>query len=255
VRLFRFATLEGTETPADVPPNTRLDDAVVVKFVDVPAIAGPFNVSVYAATVKAPDERVSVPPTVTFPHIEAALFIVRLFNVTADRLAVPEPPITIFEFAPPTRVPQFIWPLSVNVLFPIDKPPPPGLKVPLIARELCKVTILEFVIDRPVNAVTVDGIRTPADVPPNTRLDDADVTKFVDVPAIVGPFNVSVLAPTVNVPAVRVNVPFTDKSAPNVMFLLILKLLSPPDIAFNVIFEPVPIVKFDVVPPVNDPPP
>ena len=36
--------------------------------------------------------RVIVPPTVTLPHIETALLIVRLFNVTAGKLAVPAPP-------------------------------------------------------------------------------------------------------------------------------------------------------------------
>jgi hypothetical protein len=192
VRLLRFETLEGIEIPAAVPPYTRLDEDVVVRFVGVPAIAGPFKVSVFAATVRAPDERVSVPPTVTFPHRETVLFTVRLFNVTADRFADPEPPIIILEFAPPRRVPQFIGPFSVKVLFPIDKPPPPGLNVPLITRELCIVTMLVFVIERPVRVVTMDGINTPADVPPKTRLEAADVNRFAGFPAMVGPFKVRV---------------------------------------------------------------
>ena len=86
-------------------------------------------------------------------------------------------------------------------------------------------------------------------------LEDAVVTKFAGVPAIVGPFNVSVFAPTVKLPAVRVRVPFSDKFAPNVIFLLVMKLFNPPDIVFNVIFAPVPIVRFEVTPPVNDPAP
>jgi hypothetical protein len=165
------------------------------------------------------------------------------------------PPMTMFEVAPPTRVPQFTGPIRVSVFAPIDKPAPAGLKVPVIVRELCKVTTLVFVIERPVKAVTFAGIKTPAEVPPKTRLDVAIVTKFSGVPAIVGPFNVSVRAPTVNVPAVRVRVPFTLKSAPRVIFRLVLKSFNPPDIAFNVISVPVPNVKFDVTPPVSVPAP
>ena len=136
----------------------------------------------------APDVSVRVPPTVTLPHIVTALLIVRLFNVTPDRFAAPAPPIIIFEVAPPTRVPQFIIPLSVNVFAPIDKPAPAGLNIPLTVSELCKVTILVLVIERPFKATTLVGIKTPAVVPPKTRLDAAVVTKFAGVPAIVGPF-------------------------------------------------------------------
>ena len=178
---------------------------------------------------------VRVPPTVTFPHIVTALFIVRLFNVTPGKLAAPPPPIIILEVAPPARVPQFITPLSVNVLAPIDKPAPAGLKIPVIVGELCKVTTLVLVIERPPIAKTLVGIKTPAVVPPNTRLEVAIVIKFAGVPEIVGPFNVSILGPTVKEPAVRVRVPLNDRSAPNIIFLLVLKLFNPPAIAFNVI--------------------
>jgi hypothetical protein len=159
------------------------------------------------------------------------------------------------EVAPPARVPQFIMPLSVNVFAPIDKPAPAGLNVPLTVSELCKETILVLVIERPFKATTLAGIETPAVVPPKTRLDAAVVTKFAGVPAIVGPFNVSVFAPTVKLPAVRVRVPLSDKFAPNVIFLLEEKSFNPFAIAFNVISAPVPIVRFDVTPPVNEPAP
>jgi len=46
VRLLRFATLDGVETPVDDPPNTRLEDEDVVRFDGVPAIVGPFSVRV-----------------------------------------------------------------------------------------------------------------------------------------------------------------------------------------------------------------
>jgi hypothetical protein len=183
-----------------------------------------------------------------------ALLRVRLFRVTPDKFAGPGPPIIILEVAPPTRVPQFICPLSVSVFAPIDKPAPPGLNVPLIVGELCKPTILVLVIESPFNKTTLDGIKTPAVVPPNTRLDTAVVTRFVGVPAIVGPFNVRIFPPTANVPAVSVRVPFKDNPAPNIIFLLEVKLFSPPVIVFNVMSTPVPIVRFEVTPPVKEPP-
>jgi hypothetical protein len=180
---------------------------------------------------------------------------VRLFRVTPGKLAAPAPPIIIFEVAPPTSVPQFIIPLSVSVFAPIDNPPPVGLKVPVIVGELCKVTILVLVIERPFNATTLAGINTPAEVPPKTRLEAAVVARFEGVPAMVGPFNVRVLPPTVKVPAVSVRVPFNDKAAPSIIFLLVVKLLSPPATALRVISAPIPIVRLEVTPPVNEPAP
>jgi hypothetical protein len=241
VRLFRFKALDGIKTPDEVPPNTRLDDADVARFDGVPAIVGPFNVRVYAPTVKVPAVRVRVPSTVTFPHIDTALLIVRLFKVTADKFAGPAPSMIILEVAPPTRVPQFIRPFSVNVLAPIDKPAPAGLKVPLTVRELCKVTILVLVIERPFKAVTFAGIKTPADVPPNTKLDNEVVVKFEGVPAIVGPFNVSVFTPTANAPLVRVRVLVTATEPVSVTpaELFIVKLLT---VAGN----PVPVIWAEV---------
>src|SRR5256885_187801 len=68
VRVLKLETLLGTLTPADVPPNVRLEDEVVVSLVGVPPIAGPFNVSVFAATAKVPlGLRVNVPATVVSP--------------------------------------------------------------------------------------------------------------------------------------------------------------------------------------------
>jgi hypothetical protein len=112
-----------------------------------------------------------------------------------------------------------------------------------------------LVIERPFNAVTLAGIKTPAEVPPKARLDADVVVRFEGVPAMVGPFNVRVVAPTVNVPAVSVRVPLSDKFAPDVIFLLEVKLFNPPVIAFKVMAVPVPNVRLEVNPPVNDPPP
>jgi hypothetical protein len=251
VRLLRFAALDGTETPVLDPPNTRFDDDDVDKFEGVPAMVGPFNVSVFAPTVNVPDVSVSVPPTVTLPHIETALLIVRLFNVTPARLAVPAPPILILEVAPPTRVPQFIWPLSVKVFAPIDNPAPAGLNVPLIAGELCKVTRLVFVTERSFNAATLFGIKTPAVVPPNTRFDDDVVFKFAGVPAIVDPFSVSVFAPTVNVPEVSVSVPPRVTLPHNETARLIVRLFNvTPD---KLAVPAPPILILEVAPPTRVP--
>jgi hypothetical protein len=161
--------------------------------------------------------RVKVPPTVTLPHIVTALLIVRLFNVTPGKLAAPAPPTIISEAALPTRVPQFIIPLSVNVFAPIDKPAPAGLNVPLTVSELCKVTILALVIERPFKATTLVGIKTPAVDPPNVMLEAAVVTKLAGVPAIVGPFNVRVLPAIAKEPEVKVRVPPTVAAPPRVL--------------------------------------
>jgi hypothetical protein len=108
VRFLRSVALEGIFIPAVDPPKTRPEEDVVVRFAGDPAIAGPFKVRVFAPTVKAPDDNVRVPPTVILPHIVTGLLIVRLFNDTPDRLAVPAPPIIILEDAPPASVPQLI---------------------------------------------------------------------------------------------------------------------------------------------------
>jgi len=68
VRLFKAATLDGTDIPAELPPKTRLEEEVVDRFVAVPAIAGPFNVSVLPATEKLPEVSVKVPFIVVEPH-------------------------------------------------------------------------------------------------------------------------------------------------------------------------------------------
>jgi len=117
------------------------------------------------------------------------------------------------------------------------------------------VTPFILFIERLFRLITLAGIETPADEPPKERLEEELVAKLPGVPAIAGPFNVSVVGPTVKVPALIVNVPFTDKSAPELIFLLVLKLFNPFKIGFNVISAPVPIVRSEVKPPVRDPAP
>jgi hypothetical protein len=116
------------------------------------------------------------------------------------------------------------------------------------------VTPLELLIVRLCRFATLEGISIPVAEPPKTSNEDAEVTRLEAVPPIAGPFSVKVYPPTVKVPDVRVSVPLRDRLAPSVMFLLIVKLLSPPEMAFRVIAVPVPIERFDAVLPVMVPP-
>jgi hypothetical protein len=117
------------------------------------------------------------------------------------------------------------------------------------------VTPFALFIVRLARFETLAGMNIPAEDPANDKVDVALVEKLRGFPAIAGPFRVSILGPTVKVPAVRVRVPFKVKSAPNVIFLPTLKLFNPPAIAFKDISAPLPIVRLDVTPPVNDPAP
>src|SRR5437016_4935894 len=64
VRLLSWMTLLGTLTPAELPPNKRLEDEVVNRLVGVPAIVGPFSARLFPTTDSVPLVSVSVPPTV-----------------------------------------------------------------------------------------------------------------------------------------------------------------------------------------------
>ncbi len=87
------------------------------------------------------------------------------------------------------------------------------VSVPLMVGLLFNVTPLLLLIVRPLNAVTLLGTLTPRALPPKTRLEEDVVDKLAGVPAIVGPFSVSVFAPTANVPLVSVSVPVTVMEA------------------------------------------
>ena len=90
VRLFRAATLEGIESEDAVPPKVRLVYVdVVCRLALVPAIVGPFKVSVRKSvlpTKNNPEVRVRVPFTVAFASsiTPPELLTVRLFNTEAD---------------------------------------------------------------------------------------------------------------------------------------------------------------------------
>jgi hypothetical protein len=144
-----------------------------------------------------------------------------------------------------------------RIFGPACKMPLVRVKTPPAARVmlLFMATPFALFIARFARSVTFAGIKTPDEVPPKTMEEETVAERFTGVPAIAGPFNVRVLLLTVKVPAVRVRVPPTVKSAPNVIFRLVLKLSNPPDIAFNVMSVPVPIVRLEVAPPVRVPPP
>ena len=68
VRLLSTVTLDGIVIPADDPPNTSVDEDVVLRLAGVPAIEGPLRVRVLPATARVPAVRVRVPETVMFPE-------------------------------------------------------------------------------------------------------------------------------------------------------------------------------------------
>lgn len=67
VKLLRLATLEGTVIPVEDPPNTRVDEVVVLRLFGVPAIAGPLRVNVLPATANVPEDNVRVPFIIVLP--------------------------------------------------------------------------------------------------------------------------------------------------------------------------------------------
>lgn len=81
VRFLRFVTPEGINTPDDDPPKQRSDDEVVVRFVDVPAIAGPLSVRLFEPTENIPLVKVRTVSMVT----EAD-------NSTPEELSIIKPP-------------------------------------------------------------------------------------------------------------------------------------------------------------------
>jgi len=142
VRLFTWDTVEGIFTPAEEPPNTRLEEDVVDKLVGVPAMEGPFSVSVLAPTAKVPDVNVNVPAKVVDPFIVTpfVLLIVRLLSwATVEGIAIPAelPPKTRFVKEVVERfagVPAIAGPFRVRVLAPTAKVPLLIFKVPLTVR-------------------------------------------------------------------------------------------------------------------------
>ena len=158
VRPASAVTLLGTLTPDDEPPKTSVDADVVERLPGVPAIVGPFSVSVFAPTENVPLVRVSVP-------------------------------------------------LTVRLLF--------------------SVTPLALLIVSAASAVTVLGMFTPDDAPPNTSVDDEVVVSVPEVTTVDGPLRVSVFAPTANAPLVSVRPFVIALDAPR-LTPLALAMTTPP---------------------------
>ena len=114
----------------------------------------------------------------------------------------------------------------VRSLLPIVRLPFVSVKVPLMMVVPFKLTPLVLLMVRLFNALTLEGIKTLAEEPPNTKLEEAVVDRFVAVLAIAGPFKVSILAPTANMPLLSVNVPLTEMPLPNVVAALATRLLK-----------------------------
>ncbi len=92
----------------------------------------------------------------------------------------------------------------IRILAPVVMFPWVIVRVPETVTFPVNVTPDELLTVRLFRFATLEGIWTPAEDPPKTRLEDDDVVRFVGVPAIVGPFSVRVFAPTVKAPEVRV---------------------------------------------------
>src|SRR6266568_1385259 len=82
-----------------------------------------------------------------------------------------------------------------------------SVRVPLSVRLLLKATPLALAIVKLFKAVAPLGTAMPVALPPKDRLEAEVVCKLASVPAMAGPLSTRVLAPTVNVPLVRVSVP------------------------------------------------
>ena len=115
----------------------------------------------------------------------------------------------ILEVLPPIRLPDVseTAPLSVSVLAPIESAPLIKLSVPEMVRLEFKLTPLILLIVRLLRAVIFLGINTSLEEPPKTRLEEDVVDKLVAVPAIAGPSNSRVFAPTENAPLIKLSVP------------------------------------------------
>ena len=67
-----------------------------------------------------------------------------------------------------------------------------SVSVPESVASEFRVTPLELLIVKLLRAVTLEGIPTPLELPPKTRVELDVVDRLVTVPAIAGPFNVRV---------------------------------------------------------------
>jgi hypothetical protein len=143
VKLFKAETLEGIVIPVEEPPKTKLDEDVVLKFVGVPAIAGPLSVSVFAPTENVPLVSVSVPLITVEPDnpIPLELSIVKLFKAaTLDGTVIPAelPPNVNDEDDVVLKFviePAIAGPFKAKVFEPIENVPLVSVSVPAIERE------------------------------------------------------------------------------------------------------------------------
>ena len=68
---------------------------------------------------------------------------------------------------------------------------------------------------KPLNAATLVGMLILVELPPNDKVEEDEVVRLLAVPAMAGPFKVSVFAPTVSAPLVSVKAPLTVVDALN----------------------------------------
>src|SRR6266567_2469607 len=226
-RLFKVTAGRAVLAPA--PLKAMFAEAPPVRLPLVVEMA-PLSVSVLAPIESAPLARVSVALMVGLPFnvTPLALLTVRLFNAATllgTVMLVELPPKERLEEEVVAKLPAvtaIAGPLSVKVWAPTVKVPLVRVSVPPRVKLLFKVTPLPLLTVRLLRAVTLLGMLMPAELPPNDRLEEEVVDKLAGVPAMAGPFNARVLAPTEKVPLVRVSVPPTVTSPPKLMPLALL---------------------------------
>jgi hypothetical protein len=185
---------------------------------------------IFKPVTRFPRVIVRVFPTSTFPvrATPELLFRVKFSKfVTLEGMLIPadDPPNTSEEDEVAIRlegVPATAGPFNVRVFEPIFNVPAVNVRTPpTVILPLC-VTPMTLFIVRLFRIITLDGIVIPPDDPPNTSDEEAETERLFGVPAIAGPFNVNVLAPTLKEPVVSVNIPVTateeERVAPDILF-------------------------------------
>ena len=193
------------------------------------AEADPPKLKLFAPVVNVPDVKVNTPLMVGAPLKLIELPVpgtISIFCKIAPLIVLPLPVILIFPAPVCLPVPvifpvtEIVLPPSANV--PLVKAKEPDKVIPELAFKVAGVPFVLLSV-KLFNAVILEGIANgPALVPPKDKFEEDVVVKLVAVPAIAAPFKFKVFAPTVNVPVVKVRVPFTvgepDKLKPPLLF-------------------------------------
>ena len=201
---------------AEFPLNTTVADALLASILPVVRLILPFSVSVLEPTVKVPAVRVRSFTIVKLWLLlnPALLFKVRLFilpvKTAAGIICADEPLKTaVADALLASKFPKerLILPFNVSVLEPTVKVPAVRVRALAIVKLwLLLNPALLFKVRLFIFPVKADAGILCADEPLNTAVADALLASMLPDVRLILPFNVSVLAPTVSVPEVKVSV-------------------------------------------------